>query len=504
MSSKHQGYAFPTFSRRQVLFSAAATAGALFTPAIVSANSGVRPSDFGGDMTAWAAAARPKYLPAGTHLVRQPLRFDGRFQIDSAPNASLVAADDFRGDWVVSIAGWHDEVGPLAEEVENGAQELRFARPHGLAIGDALIMEDQRSGTFWPYANIATPRRYRAGAYTRVAVALDPFRVLLDAPLRIESTYSGFMAEKTRLWRLRGGRNASKRYSLRINALQHARMALRVNALVDPLMEGVVASGGLDYGFWMERCINATLVDTIAHCCAEPSGREYGLAIISCAHTQVRGGYFFGSRHAITVSGGGKGFESAAGRPPSSDTTIRNAQMASSDAQAADISHAPNIRTSFIDCTTDGLAWGGADGSWIGGIIRTAPGLNNSCLFASEMVTANTVVAPNVWHYTGDGHDDYFKAVIDFDGSGRAIDRYLHQGGVITIGGTIFAPNIDLTQKPVIRLRNAGYIGDVSVQIGLRHTVSKPVLVSLVPYTQLPLKVSSQQNASPFIVRENA
>lgn len=486
-------------SRRRFLIDGAAVSGLLFTPAIARAR-GLSPADFGNDLKAWAAAAAPKYLPSGVYEVSDMLRFDGRFNIDCAANATIVASDFFKGDRVASIIGPRFEISGLQADVYNGARILQFAAPHRLSAGDALIFEDQTEGTFWPFIPVAGPRRYRAGGFARVAAVLDSLRVTLQEPLRVHSVSGGLPAAQTRIWRLPNA-PAPVNIGLKVNARHKARAAMHIDSLLDFNLNSVVANAGLDYGLWMERCVAGVIKDAVALCDSPARGSQYGLAIVSSNKIEVSGGYFFSTRHAITVSGGGGGFDKSHCRPPSDETTISNAQMVSTHAQAADISHAPNVRTSFIECDASGLAWGGADGRWIGGTIRTSPGPNDSCLFASEMVSANALVAPRFWHYDLDGTSKYFKAVIDFDGSGRAVDKYLHKGGLISISGEVIAPKIDLTRQPLIKLRNAGYLGGVAAHIGIHHYQVLPALVSVVRSGRAPLDVRLEDHASALRIQ---
>lgn len=332
-----------------------------------------------------------------------------------------------------------------------------------MRAGDALLIADTRQGTFWPFARIADRRRYRAGVIARVADVVDAGTVALRTSLFLESHAGSLEPAHSRLLAVRAPSHPVF-FRLNVDARGKAMSALRITGACDLVLLDVMAGGAYDYGIWLEQSVDVRLVNTTAYCRASARGRQYGLAIIGCGDTTVDRGTFHGTRHAITVSGGG-GRESGLPFPPSDRTLVRGARMTSTAGQAADTSHAPNIRTRFVDCTATGLSWGGADGSWLSGAISGGPGANSACLFASEMAS---VIAPARWIYEKDGTEPHFKGVIDLDGSGRALGAATHRGGTLTVAGRVEAGALR-PGMPLVRAANNGFGGAVLLALDLRH-----------------------------------
>ena len=124
-------------------------------------------------------------------------------------------------------------------------------------------------------------------------------------------------------------------------------MWLLLSFVSDCTLNGVRAEGGSIRAIALGSCFNMRLDNCEGICAAEAVSQQYGLAFIESQNVVVDGGYFFGTRHGITMGN--------SNAMPTRHCIVQNAEIANQGTRsgAADF-HGSVADSAYISCRIQG------------------------------------------------------------------------------------------------------------------------------------------------------
>lgn len=299
------------------------------------ATENITPSDaryIPGDLRRYGNNIDEAFRAKAGVVIFQETTYTNNSNITTSNNVEIIGNGAvITGDGSISLDGSsNDTVATLTVQAEVGDQEITVSSVASISAGDTIRIRDTVDSSWTPYNTTD-----RAGQICQV-VSISG--LVLTLASRVETVYPITTTEidVLNLIEVSGG-------NFRIETNTTSTSQPLSLSKVTGRLENIQCFGGDIRAWEIESCFDLRLDNCEGITDAPASGFQYGLSISQSQNVVVDGGYYFGTRHGVTMG--------TSGSMPTRNCIVQNAELANNGVSSggADL-HAQVADSWYINC----------------------------------------------------------------------------------------------------------------------------------------------------------
>jgi hypothetical protein len=297
-----------------------------------------------------AANGSKVYVPAGTYKLNSVISSseDLIFEGDGPSTILDFTGAISGGNYALEATGTLTAIQSLSGTQTVGTNTVTFASPPSLIAGDVFVIYNPTNFSWSGFRS-----EYKAGEYCEV---VDIVGSTVTVKNQLYDTYT---AASVNVYKLTGPVVSLKNFTIKGTTILGL---IKPTICINPLIENITATHENNSVVYLDRCFKPTVINPYFTNVGD-GGDDYGIVVGSSQHCQIRNGYVYARRHAITHGGANN-----VGDVPTRDSRVIGVVLKNdidSGVEAADF-HGNTEDSSFIDCTIyNGGNLQGKDNSYV-------------------------------------------------------------------------------------------------------------------------------------------